>query len=337
MIKKLHILILILTSIVSFTVVNAQYTDKVCTGMTRVYRIAALPGSTLNWKVNGGGNIVNNWNDSIEVIWTGNGVYTIEAEQISAAGCRASTSAQILVGNKPELSLGNDHYICKGKTLQLDAGSGFAEYYWNNHKGDQTYTVNAEGWYRVTAYTAEGCKVSDSINVNMVDNPSVNLGNNLSLCGDENAELDAGADGPYYNWSNNNSTSRFNTVYAVITPQYITVKVTNTYGCSSSDSILLNPCDYSKFAQLIPNTFTPSDDNSKNNTWFIPWLYQFPKARVEIFDRWGQSVYTSNNGLPAQGWDGKRNGKYLPTDSYYYVIDLRNGTKPITGTVTIVR
>ena len=38
-----------------------------------------------------------------------------------------------------------------------------------------------------------------------------------------------------------------------------------------------------------------------------------------------------------QPWDGRSKGSLLPIDSYHYIIDLHNGTKPILGTVTIVR
>jgi gliding motility-associated-like protein len=338
MIKRLYILFLILTSIVSSIRVDAQYLDNVCVGMTRVYRVAAPVGATLNWKVEGG-SVHNNWNDSIEVKWDKTGVYNIEVEQISSSNCRSYTSGQIKVGEQPKLSpLDKTTYLCRGKYIELDAGSEFAYYYWNNKEGNQKLLIDQGGKYKVTAYTPEGCSASDSVEINEVENPKVNLGSDLYLCGAETLELDGGEDGPYYSWSDKNSSSRYNTVHSVLSPEILKVKVTNAYGCSASDSIILYPCDYSKFVQSIPNTFTPSDDpTSKNNTWFIPWLYQFPTSRIDIYDRWGQTVYTSKNGLPAEGWDGKFKGKFLPTDSYYYIIDLRTGAAPIRGTVTIVR
>jgi gliding motility-associated-like protein len=57
---------------------------------------------------------------------------------------------------------------------------------------------------------------------------------------------------------------------------------------------------------------------------------------VKIFNRWGQSVWRSEKGYP-RPWDGTSNGSALPIDSYHYIIDLHNGSKPIIGNVTIVR
>ena len=36
-------------------------------------------------------------------------------------------------------------------------------------------------------------------------------------------------------------------------------------------------------------------------------------------------------------WDGTKNGKILPTDTYYYIIEPENGRKPLSGYVTIIR
>jgi hypothetical protein len=47
-------------------------------------------------------------------------------------------------------------------------------------------------------------------------------------------------------------------------------------------------------------------------------------------------VWISAKGYPIP-WDGTREGRDLPIDSYHYIIDLKNGDRPIIGTVTIVR
>jgi gliding motility-associated-like protein len=305
--------------------------------MKRVYRVSGDQGATFNWKIDGK-TIHTNWVDSIEVEWNNVGVFNLEVEQINISGCRTYRSALVQVGAQPIISLGNTKNLCRGKDVLLDAGPGFIEYYWNNTKGSQTLRAINEGQYSVTAITAEGCVATASVNVSIVENPIVNLGDEFELCLDDEKVLDAGPIGLTYRWFGYEKSENTFTARVSDHDQYIKVKVTDSYGCFTIDSVLQKACDYSKFAQMIPNTFTPADDNTKNNTWDIPFIHTaFPNARIEIFDRWGQSVFLSNHGLPAEGWDGKRNGKFLPTDSYYYVIDLKNGSKPISGTVTIVR
>jgi len=57
---------------------------------------------------------------------------------------------------------------------------------------------------------------------------------------------------------------------------------------------------------------------------------------IEIFNRWGKVVFKSENGYDPP-WDGSYKGRPLPVDSYYYFIDLKNGTRPLDGHVTIVK
>jgi gliding motility-associated-like protein len=111
------------------------------------------------------------------------------------------------------------------------------------------------------------------------------------------------------------------------------VTVTNEYGCSSSDSIAITVVGGLK----IPNAITPNGDQA-NNLWKIPGLSLYPNCEVTIFDRWGNQVFHSRGYEEADYWDGTdRNGKELPMDSYYYIIKLGNGEKPIQGTISIIR
>jgi gliding motility-associated-like protein len=87
-------------------------------------------------------------------------------------------------------------------------------------------------------------------------------------------------------------------------------------------------------AVSIPNAFTPNGDG-KNDTWGIRNLANYPNCRVTVFDRYGQAVFTSiGYGEP---WNGRRNGTDVPAGTYVYAIDLGNGTKPMTGTVIVIR
>ena len=65
----------------------------------------------------------------------------------------------------------------------------------------------------------------------------------------------------------------------------------------------------------------------------------YPKALVEVYSRTGERVFRSREykNTLKDGFTGKKNGKRLPSATYYYIIDLENGDNPITGTVTIIR
>ncbi|GAA4099253.1 gliding motility-associated C-terminal domain-containing protein [Mucilaginibacter panaciglaebae] len=84
----------------------------------------------------------------------------------------------------------------------------------------------------------------------------------------------------------------------------------------------------------MSNTFTPNGDGL-NDTWVVKNIEGFPNSVVQVYSRYGASVfYSVSYAVP---WDGKLNGADLPDGTYYYIIDLKNGETPITGWVAIVR
>ncbi|MDP4273816.1 MAG: gliding motility-associated C-terminal domain-containing protein, partial [Bacteroidota bacterium] len=112
-----------------------------------------------------------------------------------------------------------------------------------------------------------------------------------------------------------------------------TVKITDAHNCFFVDSISVNSIKGNCLS--IPNTFTPNGDGY-NDTWEIDHMDLYPKAIVEIYNRWGILLFRSRPGYPDK-WDGTWKGKVLPMDSYFYVIDVHNGSKPSTGSVTIIK
>ena len=108
------------------------------------------------------------------------------------------------------------------------------------------------------------------------------------------------------------------------------LSVTAQGGCVSTDDVFIKVL---KFPE-IPNTFTPNSDGV-HDFWEIKYLYTYPGNRVQVFTRTGQLVFESKG--YAKPWDGNMNGKSLPFDTYYYIIEPGSGRKAVTGYVTIVK
>lgn len=85
---------------------------------------------------------------------------------------------------------------------------------------------------------------------------------------------------------------------------------------------------------LIPNAFSPNGDNI-NDKWIIRGLKDYDNCTVEIFTRYGREVFRSTG--YQRPWDGTYNGSPMPVGTYYYLIDLRNGEKPLSGPLTLLR
>ncbi|MEP6735475.1 MAG: tandem-95 repeat protein, partial [Chryseolinea sp.] len=89
----------------------------------------------------------------------------------------------------------------------------------------------------------------------------------------------------------------------------------------------------------IPTAFSPNDDNV-NETWQVIALSnaeQCENAVIRVYDKRGLLLFQSV-GIDKQ-WDGKYNGQLLPTDTYYYTVDLMltYAKKTYKGAVAIVR
>lgn len=92
----------------------------------------------------------------------------------------------------------------------------------------------------------------------------------------------------------------------------------------------------------IYNAFTPNGDNI-NDYWHIKDIEYYPNNEVYIFDKWGGEVFKSiGYDNSTNIWVGKSNqntfgGNDLPAGTYYYKVDLKDGSEVRTGFVTIVK
>ncbi len=106
--------------------------------------------------------------------------------------------------------------------------------------------------------------------------------------------------------------------------------LTGIGGCTVSDTVFIKLL----LSPIVPNAFSPNGDGI-NDRWRIQYLESYPGATVDVYNRYGQAVFSSI-GYDVE-WDGTVNGKALPIGTYYYIINPKNGRKIITGSITIIR
>ena len=205
-----------------------------------------------------------------------------------------------------------------------------------------TYTHADTLEYNIQFYTVNlyGCN-SDTINrlFKVYPNPTVYAGEDKMILQDGRVILSPVTTGValQYLWSptlyllNGNSTIKNAVAVGIKDDITYTLTVTARGGCQRHDDVyikILKP-------PVIPNTFSPNADGI-NDAWLISYLNDYPDCRVEVFTRAGQQVFRSVKGYRIP-WDGKRNGKPLPVDTYYYVIEPGFGRDPITGYITLLK
>jgi gliding motility-associated-like protein len=112
------------------------------------------------------------------------------------------------------------------------------------------------------------------------------------------------------------------------------VLVTDANGCRASADIVIN-ISGTEGCLEIPTIITPNNDGY-NDTWIIKNIDLFPDAEVFVYNRWGELVFHTKN-LLANPWDGTSDGKQLPTDSYHFVLHLKNGSDTRSGVISIIK
>jgi gliding motility-associated-like protein len=140
-----------------------------------------------------------------------------------------------------------------------------------------------------------------------------------------------GGTAPYiYEWQN--GTTELPYINNLMQGDYF-ITITDTKQCVLEiGPIILS--DIEVLCLNIPNAITPNSDGV-NDTWVIEGIDAYPEYIIQVFNRWGQLLY---NGIPGgPKWDGTTlQGKAVPTGCYVYVINLFDGTPPITGNISVV-
>ncbi|UKJ08571.1 MBG domain-containing protein [Solitalea lacus] len=121
------------------------------------------------------------------------------------------------------------------------------------------------------------------------------------------------------------------TVQPMQTTTYV-VRGYNASGCYTEQSYTIDVAD--KFKKDISNVLTPNGDG-RNDKWVVRNIEFYPNNVVKIFNKVGRLIYLKKGYL--NEWDGTFNGTKLQEGTYYYVVDLGDGSEPLKGFISIVR
>ncbi|MEO7138970.1 MAG: PKD domain-containing protein [Ferruginibacter sp.] len=283
--------------------------------------------------------------------YTAIGPYNVRLQVRSGAGCVHDTV--IVVNtihprpianfdfNKPSICIADDVTF-----LDLSNGMDGTLTSWTWKFGDgggsalqnPAHTYGNIGTFDVKLVVSNsiGCTSDTSTKVfNVYPYPVVNAGPDLVVLEGGSTVITPTVSGNdlLYLWLPNQYLSNNRSNLPVTTPAQditYTLTVTSRGGCSSSDQVFIKVLK----GPEIPNTFTPNNDGI-NDYWDIRYLETYLNNRVQVFSRTGQLVFESRG--YRKRWDGNMNGKPLPVDTYYYIIEPGNGRKPLTGYVTIIK
>lgn len=265
---------------------------------------------------------------------------------VSTAVCNVPSVSKVVaikIFQTPVVKLSADSvYICFGDNVTLTA-SGGTQYKWSPSDGlSSTDLASLKAspatttTYIVTVSNQGSCSVTGLIKVIVVPRATVNAGADKRIFRGESVRLEGKVtgDGINYSWSPATYLDDPNSLTPLVTPSQTTtytLTATTDHGCNIiTDEVKINVYE----RVIIPTGFTPNGDG-QNDTWEILGLSTYPEGILTIFNRNGTSVYRTIG--YAKPWNGFFNGKSLPFGTYYYTIDLQDGSKPLSGWVALIK
>jgi hypothetical protein len=141
----------------------------------------------------------------------------------------------VTVNALPTVDAGADQTVCFGDTVTFSA-SGAVSYAWDNNVTDGVeFIANATLNLTATGTDANGCSNTDVAVLNVNALPLVNAGNDLTVCQNGQASVQASGASSYV-WSNGIQN---NIPFAVPATVTLTVTGTDANGCVNSDDVTI--------------------------------------------------------------------------------------------------
>ncbi len=271
------------------------------------------------------------------------GTYYIKAE--NTAGCsdikpiKALARPVSLVITDPPAACSPDIVNITSSAITSGSEPGLLFSYWKDAitgvSVPSPHAIAEKGMYFIKATNALGCYAIKEVNVNIgprpvftvEDPPAVMYPTKVNL----RQWIHSGEGTNFSFWKNPLTTQRFAHPEAVDSSGVYYIKGTTNAGCSVvlPVRVTINP------PVNVPNAFSPNNDGI-NDIWSIPALQLYPNCIIEVFDRYGRSLFRST-GYRTE-WDGKdQYGKSLPQGTYYYVIKLSAAIPPVGGSIALLK
>ena len=342
-------------AIISPPYANAGPDDTICSGTSVQLGFINAPSTTYLWTPSYALNDSSLGMPTATPIHAGNSdttfTYTVIANYL---GCTDTDHVKIKVYPPISVDAGISQSICYGQEVTLNGAisGGASDGVWSAPSGtfndstllSATYTPSVMTGNIVLTLTsanlANPClAVIDTLTITVLNTPTANAGNDISIFQFDTAQLSASG-GSIYSWSplidiSNTQISNPKVYPTASTIYIVTVKDSNQ--CSSVDTILVTVTTKPDSLFFIPDVITPNGDGINDN-WFIKDLDRFPNNQVRIINRWGDEVYQSKPYL--NDWTGTYKDGELPGATYYYELKIKEASGKeleFNGPITIVK
>jgi gliding motility-associated-like protein len=256
------------------------------------------------------------------------GFYGLEVQDTN--GCLIRDTLSAMPYTLPIVSIFGGGSFCVDTTIVLDPGAGWLNYSWSNGATTSTITVITSGSYFVQVTDSNGCQITSNTSNIIFNTLPASFTPELV-----NDQLEAPVVAGYtYQWFENGTLipgATGSVLGNLVEGNTYTVLVTTNQGCQ----LLSNEYLYQGNLDDTPEGISPNGDGI-NDQFEIPGLAPYPNNRLVIYNRYGTEIFVAEPYL--QNWNGKGpSGDDLPDGTYFYLLDLGDGSEPRNGFIMINR
>jgi len=250
---------------------------------------------------------------------------------VGANGCVGWDHKVVYEKVAPEYSIPSDTMVCQNDSIEFNAYpqeifEAFPTFTWSDGDEQQYKWLSSEGeyWVEVT----DGCFIlRDTTQVTFYPMPVIAQLDTMIY--QQIAVLPSGGTEPYVYAINEDEFQKDNVFRDLPNGEYV-LWVRDGNMCLDSATVSI----FNSLDLKIPNLITPNGDG-QNDTWTITGLEKFPDSNIRIYDRYGKLLRIYKPTEP--GWDGYYLNKPMPSDDYWYVVELNPTSKIIKGHLTLKR
>lgn len=302
------------------------------------------PGVTYSWQITGGTILSKPDSNDILVDWNPSpGYYPISVTAIPLnGGCHDTTYAQIYIVAPAKASVAGPQVVCRGTEVTLSANIATGVV-WQGGKKDKEIKFIAEKDTTVfLVANSSPCTPDTSYHkVRVVDPPQTSMnkiGDTLQL----GTILDlyyTGASGVAVDWyldDDKQGSGTYSRYQFDEEGRHVVTQVVSDGTCA--DTLYRYVYVKKIFKLFIPTAFTPDGDGI--NDVFLFKGVGIARYQANIYNRWGEMVYSWDENSEPAGWDGTQNGKPVAQGVFTYRIivdDVGGGRVDERGSFNLLR
>ena len=256
-----------------------------------------------------------------------------------AGKCGDTTNVEFIKHVVPTFDLGEDKILCEGEQVQIGT-TVYADTTLWQPSGEKNGLINVSttGDYILKLSNYPGCKYIDTIHVEVLPYPVINIGNDTILCFEDAMDsltLDAKNTLCQFVWNTGDTTREIKVFQEGL---YSVVANYPNSNCVTTDNIKV--VDYCPYTLFFPNAITLNGDGI--NDKFPTPNHNLKGYHLMIFNRWGELLFETYD--DSNLWDGTYEGQKVQEDVYvwkcdYQVeeLDKKIVKKTEIGRVTVLR